>query len=256
MFFIANGILFVLLYWFFLFCKNVVNNESESETDSTPITEKADIPFEKKYIDEMKALSDCGEIAETRLELLKNSIIMEFTPLGNVIMFYDHKRESFVYYSDSVIPYRFLETIGRKYVITYNCKSLFVDMSEELRLATEKKDLEKEEREKTGFAHASASASAPAPTSEKKSVFAKLKSYNNDSSKSSSTKPATNKSSMDSTNIILKENANRYTCDGRFSNFMALKKVDKTLVDKRLKMTFADFKKMQQPKILSPSIVV
>ena len=54
-----------------------------------------------------------------RLSMLKNNIIMEKTPLGNVVMFYNHTRTSFEYYSDSTIPYRYLETVARKYVVTY-----------------------------------------------------------------------------------------------------------------------------------------
>lgn len=48
--------------------------------------------------------------------------------------------------------------------------------------------------------------------------------------------------------MILKDKSNRYTCEGRFSNFAVLKKVDKKTLDKRLTMTFAEFKKMQQNK--------
>ena len=69
---------------------------------------------------------------------LKNNFIIEHTPLGNVIMIYDSDRSSFKYYSDSTIPYRYLETVARKYVKTFNCRPLFVDMEEELRLVEEK----------------------------------------------------------------------------------------------------------------------
>ena len=48
--------------------------------------------------------------------------------------------------------------------------------------------------------------------------------------------------------MILKENANRYTCEGRFSNFNILQKVDRKKVDKKYSTTFADFKKMQMEK--------
>jgi hypothetical protein len=44
--------------------------------------------------------------------------------------------------------------------------------------------------------------------------------------------------------LILKENANRYSCEGKLINFSFLKKVDKKVVDKRYAMNFSDFKKM------------
>ena len=46
--------------------------------------------------------------------------------------------------------------------------------------------------------------------------------------------------------MLLKENANRYTWEGRMSNFSLIKKVNKKHVDKNYEMSFADFKKMQQ----------
>ena len=48
--------------------------------------------------------------------------------------------------------------------------------------------------------------------------------------------------------IILKENANRYTFEGKISNFNFLKKIDRKVVDKKYALTFADFKKMQNNK--------
>jgi hypothetical protein len=48
--------------------------------------------------------------------------------------------------------------------------------------------------------------------------------------------------------ILLKEKANRYTYEGKISNFNFLKKVERKIVDKKYAMTFADFKKMKQDK--------
>jgi hypothetical protein len=45
---------------------------------------------------------------------------------------------------------------------------------------------------------------------------------------------------------LLKENANRYTWEGRLTDFCPLKKIDKKVVNKSLSMTYADFKRMQQ----------
>ena len=36
---------------------------------------------------------------------------MEKTPVGNVLMMYDKDRESFKYFSDCNIPYRYLEVV-------------------------------------------------------------------------------------------------------------------------------------------------
>ena len=55
----------------------------------------------------------------------ENGSIEETTPAGSVIMVYNKDEEQFEYYSDREIPYRFLEVVARKYVLTYNCKELY-----------------------------------------------------------------------------------------------------------------------------------
>ena len=91
-----------------------------------------------------------------------------------------------------------------------------------------------------------------APT--KKNVFAKMKSYNSSSIKSAvvplDQKKAKNVQQNSSNptpqnaDAILKENANRYTYQGKLSNFSFLKKVDRKLVDKNYALSFAEFKKL------------
>ena len=48
--------------------------------------------------------------------------------------------------------------------------------------------------------------------------------------------------------MLLKENANRYTWEGRLANMSILKKVDRKVVDKNYSMSFADFKQLQKQK--------
>ena len=67
-------------------------------------------------------------VIDDRLDKLKNSFIMEKTPLGNVLMLYNNKRGSFEYYSDNTIPYRYLEPVSRKYVKMFGCRPIYFDM--------------------------------------------------------------------------------------------------------------------------------
>ena len=46
--------------------------------------------------------------------------------------------------------------------------------------------------------------------------------------------------------MLLKENANRYTWEGRLSDFCPLKKIDKKIVNKNLVLSFSDFKRLQK----------
>ena len=76
-------------------------------------------PYEDKYLKKYAELTGSYD-----KETLTKSFIIEMTPLGNVIMHYDFLKETFVYYSDNNIPFRYLETVARKYVCTFFCKEL------------------------------------------------------------------------------------------------------------------------------------
>jgi hypothetical protein len=196
---------------------------------------------------------------QEHLKRLNNCYIMENTPQGNVLLIYDLDRGSFKYYSDNTIPYRYLETVGRKYVKQFNCRPIFVDMEEELRLSEDKWDkerLEKEEKEKR-IKEAALNPTSNIKVAEKKNVFAKFKSYNKEAGtgKVSSAAPPKNSipnqkiaEKQENEKILLKEKANRYTYEGKMANFSFIKKVDRKIVDKKYAMSFAEFKKMQKEK--------
>ena len=182
-----------------------------------------------------------------RLERLATCYLFETTPLGNLIMRYNNKRETFEYYSDCSIPYRYLETACRKYVITYKCRPLYIDMGAELK-DYEQKLIEKENEQKLQVKEKEKDKEV-----KKKSVFAKFKSYNTESGTGRVNTGAPSKNNIQSTNtnnrnekVILKENANRYSYQGKINNFSILIKVDKKLVNKKYKMSFADFKKQMK----------
>ena len=186
-------------------------------------------------------------------------------------MFYYNSRSSFVFYSDSTIPYRYLETVGRKYVIYNNCKKIFVDMEMEI---SEAERLTKESSDSSSGGGSSISAvvidgkreNVDATESSdksvgvgpKKNVFAKLKKYNNDTMKSvvasgsaksgPLTRSAAKNTAQSTSSSIIKEHANRYSYEGKLVNFSFLKKVDRKVVDKNYALSFADFKKLGKTK--------
>jgi hypothetical protein len=84
----------------------------------------------------------------------------------------------------------------------------------------------------------------------KKSVFAKFKDYNKDNSKESSGANSTGAkpkvvTKKEVASLYLKENANRYSCDGKIANMQFLKKIERKVTDKNYTMSFADFKLMK-----------
>ena len=89
---------------------------------------------------------------------------------------------------------------------------------------------------------------------QKKDVFAKFKNYNKESGTGKVNRgaappknsiPNNNNMKNNDEKVILKENANRYTCEGRLSNFNFLKKPDRKVVDKKYAMSFSEFKKLK-----------
>ena len=166
-------------------------------------------------------------------------------------MRYNNKRETFEYFSDCSIPYRYLETACRKYVITYKCRPLYIDMGAELKEYEQKlvdKENEQKEQKKEDEKNKEKDKEV-----KKKSVFAKFKSYNTEAGTGRVNTGAPPKNNIQNTNtnsrnekVILKENANRYSYQGKINNFNILIKVDKKLVNKKYKMSFADFKKQMK----------
>ena len=57
----------------------------------------------------------------------RKRLLMEFTPRGLVLMYYDAFKRGFAYYSDTHMPYGILNAAAMKYVMTYRCQAFFVD---------------------------------------------------------------------------------------------------------------------------------
>jgi len=195
-------------------------------------------------------------ILSKHLERLQNCFVLETTPHGNVLMIYDISKNSFKYYSDNTIPYRYLEPVARKYIKQFNCRPLYVDMEEELKIAEKKWEKEKMEKEKREEEEKKKKEEAiinnKQPLEEKKTIFAKFKTYNKEAGTGRVNTGAPPKNSIpnkltkeqENEKILLKEKANRYTYEGKLANFSFLKKIERKVVDKKYGLSFADFKKM------------
>lgn len=213
----------------------------------------------KKFIKRIDELSRKFVINE-RLDKLKNNFVMEKTPLGNVLMLYNNKRGSFEFYSDNTIPYRYLEPVSRKYVKMFDCRPIYYDMEEELKISEKKleeKEKEEKEKEEKRKQEEQENKKNNVVIESKKNVFAKFKSYNKESGTGHVNVAAPPKNSIpnnkvtetnNNEKVLLKENANRYSYEGKLSNFNFLKKIDRKVVDKKYGLTFADFKRLQEEK--------
>jgi hypothetical protein len=250
-------------------------NKDESLVKKLYSSIQNEIDLNKKQLfelqDPLTNINDLKEkarqcIIDEQLKKFKKNYVIEHTPLGNVLMFYNHDKLAFEYYSDLTIPYRYLETVARKYALTYNYRPLYIDMEEELK-EYEKKLEEKELREKEENYKMKLSNSNTNTNTKPKDVFAKFKSYNKEAGTGRVNTAPPPKNSIpqnrlananlkdkkdgngNSEKMLLKEKSNRYSYQGKFLNFNILQKVDKKVVDKKYALTFADFKKMRNIKI-------
>ena len=220
MYYIFFAQFLVLLYNTIIFT-SCYQPEEEEEEEEEKIIEK----YEDKYKSKLEILEKT-ETSIDKLKQLKNSFIIEKTPYGNVLMFWDQNRLSFTYYSDKTMPYRFLEVVARKYVIMNRCKDIYYIMENEM------KTIQVEPKKKT----------------ETSSVFAKLKNYNQSSihdiksnvKENRNTKPKTiQKKIPEKKEIVVKEHSNQYSYEGKIINFSFLKKENKKVNN----VTFEEYKK-------------
>jgi len=59
----------------------------------------------------------------------KSRILIENTPRGNVMIYFNPYLLSYQYYSDEqIIPYKILEQVATRYVIMFRCKDFFIDV--------------------------------------------------------------------------------------------------------------------------------
>jgi hypothetical protein len=62
---------------------------------------------------------------EIETKIKKTNILLESTPLGNIIMSYDQEKNEFEYYANRSFPYRILEIVAKKYVTTFGCTQIY-----------------------------------------------------------------------------------------------------------------------------------
>jgi hypothetical protein len=239
-------------------CKKYIQRYITNESDSVDVNDdKLNQPeeeikkpvekYEDKYLNRFNLLNSCLNEDPEKIKQLRNNFIMEMTPLGNTIMYYDSERESFIYYADSILPYRYLEVVSRKYVITFNCKSLYVIMEDELKEVNvnelninNNNVLEKQigSRPPELNSYFNKKNSSFSKNSVPSNIFRNQSLHQENQSTSKKNNSTENK-------IVLKYKTNRYSYQGKIVNFSMLKKVNRKEIDKKYNLTFAEFKKLK-----------
>ena len=191
-----------------------------------------DISFEDKYFKEYDEWIVAQDTATTQnKECLENMLYVRETInefYGDIIMCYDATISSFVYYARTAnIPYKYLETVSRKYMIETNApRDIYIDIRKEY--AKAKDNLTNLTNKKVSSNHTTSTDnnSDHARETEATDVFAKFKTYNTGSNLSNQkTTTATNTktpSDTDKPNTstkIMRENANRYSYRGKIEDY-------------------------------------
>ena len=176
--------------------------------------------YENKYIKSLEFIKT-RDLTDNELLQLKNNILLENTPMGNIVLFYNHEQKRFEFYSDRKdVPYKFLNAAVQKYVKIYNCKKIYIDLDTELDLSKQKYEdlLEKKKTETDKL------------DDKKKDVFVAYKNYN--------MKTDTPNKKED---YLIKENINHFKWIGFLKDYPFLKSPEK----KSDELSFQDFVKIQ-----------
>jgi len=213
----------------------------EGEGDGKDVEKKEeDIPYEMKWFEEFDDAEEEGkgegeeELTEEFVNDLSLNTVTETTPRGDVLMYYSSKLGSFVYHSKTKeIPYKYLETVARKYVIEYNCKKLYIDIRKEYEKGLNKYNEIKEKEDKAAK-DAKDGVVDETKENKKKQIFANFKTYNR--------KGEVHNKQKDKI-YILKEQANRYSYRGKIEEYSEAK-VESCLDKNGKDIDFASFKKM------------
>lgn len=217
-------------------CCSNMPSDSDYEIDEEPCWEYTN-DDEDNLIQCECTLHTPPPMTEDMKKNLSNQILSEATPDGNVLMYYNYDtevpdRSSFHYYSNNKnIPFKYLDTVARKYVCTYKCVEIYRYLKDEIEneIYKIKEEREREQQRKEDNANND-------KLKKTNDVFATFKNYKKNSNSIGETKRSL---------LITK---NRYTRIGTFdeyNNQLTLPTVNERKQEIK-KISFSEFKKMQQ----------
>jgi len=166
----------------------------------------------------------------------RTKILIENTPRGNIFMHYDAYKLAFAYYSDQTIPYPLLNAVAMKYVLTFFCRDFFMDeiVLPETNISkittkhkeyadVEKAKIQKEKENDNANGHGTKSWRFES-NENTKSPFAKFKSYNNVSAKSTNISNTVKNGGTKEITLTEPKQTNRFVYLGKTRNVSLLQK--------------------------------
>jgi hypothetical protein len=232
-----------------------------------PSTDTKPLPYPEKYNADWKkrilSISTIKPKKQLPLSSLKQNVLFETTPFGNVIMYYDTDKDSFIYYSDKTLSYPIINAVGKKYVLTFHCESLYNDVDSPTTIPA----AEDPPVPVPAPTRPVPESDAPSVADKSKShVFAKFKNYRDPTTTTKSpigvrppykntttlSTSATTSTAAAATTTQQEPPKNRYTCEGKLANYSFLQKVAKVKP-----FSYKDFKLKQKPTTVAaaPSFI-
>ena len=119
----------------------------------------------------------------------KSRILIENTPRGNVMMYFNPYLLSYHYYSDEqIIPYKILQQVATRYVVMFRCKDFFIDVEKRPRNQILDVLQREEDSLKSKKMKVNDITKCVNIQSDSKDVFAALKDYRSEVTKTDATK--------------------------------------------------------------------
>ena len=193
---------------------------------------KEEIIYERKYLTELEQLEE-RVLTDTDLNELKNKIVRENTPEGEIIMYYNNNTQSYFYYTDiRNVSYKILDAVARCYAVTYNVKQVCVNYKEVWEkakieaLQQQEKDKEEKSEEKEKI--------------KVKSVFADFKDYNRKTHSHASIKRRRY--------LINTDESNSFKYCGKIEDYKTPEEKEENQKNHKneKKLSFSEFKKMSE----------
>ena len=219
-------------------CKKYVEFYNKTNADE----ENSNIDAELYDFDKRKELF--AESNNVHEKMWRSRILLENTPRGNVLMYYNPYTHSFYYHSDEqIIPYPILEQVAKKYVVMYRCKDFYIDsnMSENkmIQVLQKEEDALKSKKMKVNDITKCVNAHA-----DSKDVFAALKDYRSSGQAASSSTPSVPSSTMISKKVASSASSssikfsNKFVRIGKMCEFNILQKTTNKKIEATNELMF------------------
>ena len=151
-----------------------LSDDSDSDSDSEKEEEEEEeenesVKYCKKYWEDYNNLSE-RELTDDDLSRIEKCVVIDHLPFyGGVHMQYNKEYNGFCYYNNrgANIPYKMLSTVARKFVTSFDCKNLYINLNDEL------------EKSKKVLAEIERKIKEPTEEEIKESVFVNLKANRN-----------------------------------------------------------------------------